>query len=337
MSDDDATSEVQAAGIDCPHCPSPPECRCPDTPAVCRTGGCECGPECPCPEKPEPPWWDPCRRRRWRRAHSVDAGGAGWGGRGFGCLGVAVLGLILLGLGLVLWLFVRSDGDSTNENTEGRSTTSTSVVDDGPTDRPDVPSPLTAILAVLADAGITGADADTVTDAVGPVEGVLTGPGTNVVDPRPGFLDPILDGSANVTLPSGNYRVFVTQTGGPLDPSVQWGIAVAREGAPLSVPSGSDSDYYAQFPSSAGYIFDTVPGTGPVERLDPVAGYTPVPTTALYYVRDDSVAVLIPIDELAPGGTYATQIFLRVTPPGATPTEADPTAWTAWVDTGYLT
>jgi len=40
----------QNAAEACPHCPSPAECACPDSPAVCRTRGCVCPPSCPC-------WW----------------------------------------------------------------------------------------------------------------------------------------------------------------------------------------------------------------------------------------------------------------------------------------
>lgn len=258
-----------------------------------------------------------------------------WDRRGRGCLIPIIVGLVgLILVAGVAWLVLRSDSDTTDttDATTATTTTSRSATDTpGLEVPPEEPDPRDAIRAVLTAAGITGAGADAVVDAVGPVPDARTGPGANVVDPRPGFLDPVLDGSAIVTLPSGTYRVFVTQTGAPLDATVQWGIAIARDGAALSSPNGSDADFAGQFAASAAYIFDTAPGEGPVTRRDPAARYAEVATGAIHFVAGDTVATLIPVDELAPGGSYATQIFLRATPGGAAPSDSDPTAWTAWV------
>ncbi len=99
------------ASDNCPTCPQPRECACPEGRQACRRGACPCLPTCPCKQgclPPLPPWfpWGDDFRRP----------------RKFGCLGLVIAVVVII---TILILVLRDGGDDGPSNSPAPTTTST--------------------------------------------------------------------------------------------------------------------------------------------------------------------------------------------------------------------
>jgi len=221
--------------------------------------------------------------------------------------------------------------DATGTTSATSATTPTTSVS-GPT----IPPTTRAIVESILDAwGVTDpASRQAVLDSLLPVEDVDVGQGSVPVPDVPDFLLPTYHGSAQVTGAGGKYQVFVTEAAAPADVAgLEVGLGYARAGSALSQPQTEPIDFLGTFPQSSFYYFDTTSDSGDLTLLDPVNGWAAVPTEGTFAVSGDVVAMLIPFEELDPGGDYGMQMFFRSTPDGAQPSDADPTAWSWWTRT----
>ena len=322
---------IQSAGAGtCPYCPSPPECGCPDTPEVCRTGGCVCGPECPCPgwEPPLPPWWPPCKRckekRRRRKARRLARGPAERRRRTI--LTGAGIAVLVLVVAVLLFLLFRSDDDSGDAPAPTTTTASVPDADAVP------PATQAGVESVLDALGVTDpASRQAVLDALAPVDEIQVGQGPIPFGEPPDFVVPLSHGHADVTREGQEYVAFVTQVAAPVEEAgTQWTLTYAQDGAPLAEPVEDPDAFLGGFPQSASYVFDPIDGSGDLLRLDPLADLTEVPTSGMGAASGDVVIVIIDQAELEPGGDYALWAFYRATEDGQAPSRQDPTVWTTF-------
>ncbi len=311
-------SETFAGG--CPYCPSPPECGCPDTPAVCREGGsCACDPEvCPCPgksEPPEPPWPPdercpifPSRPRAPVWTQALWAAGI-----------VALL--------TVAFLVLRSDdgdGDASSSTTSGAqsvmSSPSTTTTTTGPPDSPvatdpnDTAGPPVEVPADAAEAlGVLFA-----TDRVEYVYGkaVPVTPTLGGIEDQSLLID--MAGGALVDITLEDAARIGERTGLPLDPGIyallfwktngpfttdgrithQAALSTARDGDPVQPATPDAPDYTGRNDASTAWFLDDLVDTGwfHPEAFDASQGYIPVvePGTPLAFIAPDFALWLVP-------------------------------------------